>query len=162
MSDIWNFVIESNFINFLLFAVVLLILQQKFLNKIWSAKNQNLYNELNAAKQERHEAEQLLRKAQSDFKDFDNKYKKLKEEQVILIQGIEDSLIKDNTKKLNNLKLKYEREISRLTLIAQQDIRMNIMTKAKDIVKSFYATNKDNNNSSQSQTLIQSLDNLLQ
>lgn len=125
-KTIWDILINSNLINVLILAVVLIYLSNKYLSKIIDNRNNQMSKELQDAKQARIKAEEELENIRQKTKKVSIEVEQIKEEAKKTAAMISSQIEQETEKGLESLKQKIQREIKS----SQQEALQNIKKEA--------------------------------
>lgn len=111
-KTIWDILINSNLINVLILAVVLIYLSNKYLSKIIDNRNNQMSKEIKEAKQARIKANEELEAIKQKTKQAALEIEEIKEEAKKSALTIKSQIEQETEKELESLKSKIKREIS--------------------------------------------------
>ncbi|MDX1921364.1 MAG: ATP synthase F0 subunit B [Candidatus Caenarcaniphilales bacterium] len=134
---------ESNFLNFLVFAVLAVWLLGKKLPELLKQKNEEIESELRKSREKGRLAEEQLLLAEKELSLIRSNLDKMKQESQRKITALKDDLEAEKQEAINRLKLKHEREIQDLRLSVKKEIETKISFKSLEMAEELLKQEKN-------------------
>ncbi len=137
----WDLILESNIINVLIFILILLYLAWKFLPKILREKNQEISEVFHKAEDRSLKAEEELKnttKLLKEYKDNSNERQAQKDQ---MIESIKTNLRNENTRKLEAMRERCQREIQKYKEINEYEIKKELIDLSIEETKKYLSKN---------------------
>jgi F0F1-type ATP synthase membrane subunit b/b' len=143
-QSIWQLILESNLINFIIFSGILFWLIKAKLPSLVKDKNIELATELKKAEENYNFAKDQLKNAQQELNslkiDFDKMRADTKKKAEILKQKLEQ----EKEDSLNALKIRHKREVENIKNLAKKEMQTILSLKALEITENSLKNNSNN------------------
>lgn len=119
----WQVLVESNFLNFLVLAIIIVYLGNKYLPQVIENRKKQISKELEHAKEAKMKAAQELEKIKEKSKLLTGEIEDIKKEATKTASAIKKSIEEETEKEIETLKAKLKKEIVTLQDEAIQNIQ---------------------------------------
>ncbi len=143
-QSIWQLILESNLINFIIFLAILVWLIIVKLPGLVQEKNTQLATELKKAEENYNFAKDQLKNAEQELASLKTDFEKMRNESKQKAQVLKEKLEQEKEASLNALKIRHQREIENMKALAQKEMQRILSIKALEITENTLKSNSTN------------------
>lgn len=144
MDSIITFLLETNLLNFIIFATLVCFLYQRFVVPQWTTRNDELKRDLDLYKAKLKESQDQLDEANVQLERFSDEFKLLEEQQNQKVLSLKNNIQQASENKLKELHIKHGQEIERLRQTTIQELQSAITKMALQETETMFSPNVKN------------------